>query len=267
MLRRLAIAAIFAGALPSAALAVDSGTKGYWTVEIGIEGRYTPRWQGADDNYVLVPTPLLDIRKAGTPAHFRGPRDGFGIALFDMGAFRAGPTGTIRLSRKEGDDSKLIGLGDVGTAYEFGIFAEYMWAPWLRTRAEVRQGFGGHEGIAADLTADVIGRVSPQLTLSAGPRISFASTPATTPYFSVTPLQSALSGLPVYDAKGGIRSYGAGAQARYLWTPKWGTHVFVEYERLTGDAKNSPIVSLRGSPDQWTFGAGVTYAFDVPAWW
>ena len=180
---------------------------------------------------------------------------------------RACPDSKIRLPRREGDDIKLTGLGDVGTAYELGMFVDYYWAQWLRTRAEVRQGWGGHDGISADLTADFIARVTPQLQFSGGPRITYASTRATTPYFSVTPAQSGGSGLPVYDAKGGVRSYGAGAQVRYLWNRQWGTHVFVEYERLAGDAKNSPIVTMRGTPDQFTFGFGVTYAFDMKAWW
>jgi MipA family protein len=267
MLRRLGIVGIVLSSLPTAALAVDTNTSGNWTVMIGAEGRITPRWQGANDNYVFVPTPFLDIRKAGTPEHLYGARDGFGIALFDVGALRIGPVVKIRLSRKQGDDVKLTGLGDIDTAYEAGAFVDYYWGQWLRMRAEVRQGWGGHNGIAADLMADFIGHVSPQLTLSGGPRLSFASTAATTPYFSVTAAQSIASGLPVYDAKGGLRSAGAGAQVRYLWNPQWGTHVFVEYERLTSDAKNSPIVTQRGTPDQWTFGFGVTYSFDMKALW
>jgi outer membrane protein len=275
MLRRFGVLAIFAAGcfagfsavLPTAAVAVDSSAKGNWTVAIGVEGWVMPRWQGSDGNSIFVPVPLLDVRKAGTPERFHGARDGFGLALIDIGQFRAGPVGAVRLSRKQGDDTRLLGLGDVDTAYEFGIFAEYMWASWLRTRAEVRQGTGGHKGIVADLAADAIAPVSRQLTFSAGPRMTLATNSATSPYFSITAAQAAASGLPVFDAKGGVRSVGAGAKARYLLTPQWGTHVFVEYERLTGDAKNSPLVALRGSADQWTFGAGITYAFDMRAWW
>ena len=72
---------------------------------------------------------------------------------------------------------------------------------------------------------------------------------------------------PPYTAGGGIYSYGAGAQARYFWNPQFATHVFVEYERLTGDAANSPLVVQRGSPNQFTYGAGVTYSFDMPGLW
>lgn len=262
MFRRICILAICLSVLPVAAGAADN-----WTVMIGGEGRITPRWQGANDNYTFVVTPFLDIRKAGTPENLYGARDGFGIALVDIGGLRIGPVGKIRLPRRESDDSKLAGLGDIGTAYEAGVFFDYYWlGRALRTRAEVRQGWGGHDGISADIMVDFIGRVTPQFTLSGGPRITFANTRATAPYFSVTTAQLG-SGLPLYDAKGGVRSFGAGGQARYLWNPQWGTHVFVEYERLAGDAKNSPIVAQRGSADQWTFGFGVTYAFDMKALW
>jgi outer membrane protein len=264
MLRRFGLAAICLAGLHTAAVAEPQKL---WTVTVGVEARVAPRWQGADDNYIFYPVPLLDVRRAGTIERFRGPRDGISIGLIDTGALRIGPVGKIRFPRKESDDGKLVGLGDVGWAYEVGVFADYYWGPWLRTRAEVRQGWGGHDGLMADLMADVIAQVSQQLTLSAGPRITFASTAATSPYYSVNAIQSAASGLPIYSAKGGVRSVGAGAQARYFWTPQWATHAFVEYERLTGDAKNSPVVALRGSPDQWTFGAGVTYAFNIPAWW
>jgi outer membrane protein len=89
------------------------------------------------------------------------------------------------------------------------------------------------------------------------------SAAAIDPYFSVDAAQSLASGLPVYDAGGGIRSYGAGAQLRYEVTPQWGTYVYVEYERLTGDVADSPLVALRGSANQTTVGAGITYSFDV----
>ena len=263
--RVLAVIAICLAALPVAARA-DDAKPGYWTVLIGGEGRITPRWQGAKDNFIFVATPFLDVRTAGTPEPLYGARDGFGIALFNMGGLRIGPVAKIRLPRKESDDyQKLAGLGDIGTAYEAGVFVDYYWGRWLRLRTEVRQGWGGHDGLAADVTADLIGHITPQLQLSGGPRISFASTRATTPYFSITPSQSVSSGLPVYDAKGGVRSVGAGGQVRYLWNPQWGTHVFVEYERLTGDARNSPLITQRGTPDLWTFGFGVTYSFDMKA--
>jgi outer membrane protein len=150
---------------------------------------------------------------------------------------------------------------------EAGAFAEFWPTQWLRGRFEIRQGIGGHHGVVSDLMADVVVPVTPQLTLSGGPRATLASGQALSPYFSITPQESAASGLPVFDTGGGLYSVGAGAQARYAWSPQWATHVFVEYERITGDAANSPLVTQLGSRDQWQVGLGVTYSFDMRALW
>jgi len=97
--------------------------------------------------------------------------------------------------------------------------------------------------------------------------MTIVSAAAISPYFGITPTQSAASGLPVYDACGGLRSFGAGAQARYEWSPQWATHMFVEYERLAGDAANSPLVVQHGSRDLIQVGIGASYSFDIRGLW
>lgn len=236
-----------------------------WTITIGAEGRAEPLFQGSKRD-VLRPYPIFDARRFGTPERFRGPRDGFGVALIEGSNFQVGPVGQLRMARREADDTVLHGLGNVPWALEAGVFAEYWWVPWLRTRAEVRQGFNGHHGLVSDIMMDAVVPVGP-LTLSAGPRVTFADSRATRPYFSITAAQSAASGLPEFDARGGVRSFGAGTQARYFWTPQWATHAFVEYERLTGDAANSPLVVQRGSSNQLTIGVGATHSFAIRQFW
>jgi outer membrane protein len=235
-----------------------------WTVSVGVEAGVLPSYEGSE-RYVLRPFPLVDVRKAGTPPRFHSPREGFGIGIVDIGGFRAGPVGKLRVPRKEGNDANLRGLGDVDWAIEAGAFAEYWLLPWLRAYAELRQGFGGHHGLVSDILIDAVYHATPQLTLSAGPRLSLQSDKAVSPYFDVTPAQSLASGLPVYDARGGVTSWGAGAQARYIWSPQWMTYTYVEYQRLVGDVANAPLVSQRGTRDQMQVGFGVTYSFDMPA--
>ncbi len=257
--------------LPASAMAQDSGpvspprSTGY-SVTLGVEGRYLPRWDGANDMR-FVPVPIVNVRPAGSPHRFSSPRDGISIGLIDTGEFRIGPTGKLRTKRKASDDPKLAGLGDVDWTVELGIFAEYWVQPWLRTRAELLQGIGGHRGLVGELTADAVWRATPQLTLSAGPRMTVVSAEAVRPYFSVDPQQSIASGLPVYDARGGIYSYGFGTQARFALTPRWTTSLYAEYERLAGSAADAPLVVRRGSRDQWTLGAGLSYTFDVDWRW
>ena len=232
-----------------------------WTVTLGVEGRIEPVFPGSG-SYEVLPYPVFNIRRAGTPEQFSAPRDSVSISLYDLNYFRVGAVGQARRARLQSDDPALNGLGDVSWAGEVGGFAEYWWARWLRGRAEVRQGFGGHHGIVSDLTVDAVIPVTGQLTFSGGPRMTLVTAAANEPYYSITPWQSYQSGLPVYDAKGGVQSVGAGVQARYRWNEAWATYAFMEYQRLTSGAANSPLVEQRGSPDQFWVGLGTSYSFN-----
>jgi outer membrane protein len=234
---------------------------GNWTVMVGVGGDYKPDFEGANRSK-FSPVPIFSIRRAGTAEQFRGPRDSASIALIDFGNLRAGPAGKFVSSRKASSYTELNGLGDVKATVELGGFVEYYPVDWFRTRGELRQGIGGHHGVVADLSADVIVPVIQRLTFSAGPRFTWESTNATAPYFGIDAVQAMASGLPMFNAKGGAHSYGAGAQVSYRINKQWEVHSYVEYERLLGDAANSPLVTLRGSPNQTTVGIGASYAFD-----
>jgi outer membrane protein len=235
---------------------------GNWTVMVGAGGEYKPDFEGAK-RYTFSPVPIFSIRRAGSTEQFRGPRDGASIALIAFGDLRAGPVGKFVASRTANSYSELNGLGDVKAALELGGFVEYFPVDWFRTRVELRQGLGGHHGVVADVSADVIVPVIPRFTVSVGPRFTWKSTNATSPYFGIDAVQAMATGLPAFNAKGGAHSIGAGAQVSYQVTPQWEIHSYVEYERLLGDAAASPLVTLRGSPNQTTIGVGASYSFDV----
>ena len=244
-----------------------------WVVTIGGELRIGPKWAGASDGtFRITGGPLFSIRKVGTPPEYFGPRDGFGFTILDLGQIKIGPAVQIAWPRYESSDTALNGLGNVNFAVQAGAFAEYWPAQWLRLRGETWQGFGGEKGVTGDLFLDAIVPAG-QFRFSAGPRVTAQSTAAVSPYFSITPTQSndstvaGLLALPVYHAGGGLYSYGAGGQAEYFFNPQWAAHGFVEYQRLTGSAADSPLVIQRGSPNQLTFGLGATYAFVTHPWW
>jgi outer membrane protein len=219
-----------------------------------------PEFVGSDD-YRFFPFPLFGWRRAGTPPQFQSTRDGFTVPLYETQRFSIGPVANLLFERKQSDNAALAGLGDVGATLELGAFMDYWFVPWLRGHAELRGGIGGHHGVVGDLALDVVQTIDQRWMLSAGPRMRVASSSAISPYFAVTPVQSLASGLPVYSASGGVQAVGAGTKARYQWTPQWATHVFLEYDRLVGDTADSPLVSLRGSRDQFTVGTGITYSF------
>lgn len=248
------------------ALAGEARPSRDWTLTLGVEGRVLPQFDGSKNN-VLRPVPIFRLRKAGTPEQFRSPRDGGGVAIIDTWKIKIGPSIKVKLPRKESDTPDLRGLGDIGWTLEAGAFAEFWPATWLRTRAELRQGFGGHEGLVGDLSADLVLPLTERLTFSAGPRLTAANAAAISPYFSISSAQSVASGLPAYSAGSGIKSYGAGLQVSYEITQRWRSHWFLEYERLAGDAAKSPLVTQRGSLDQIQVGIGVTRTFDFPGLW
>jgi outer membrane protein len=234
---------------------------GTWTATIGAEGQYGPDFEGASHS-LFSPVPIFSIRRAGSVDQFRSPRDSASIALIDFGDLRAGPAGKFVPSRKASSYSELNGLGDVKAAFEFGGFIEYFPVDWFRVRNETREGFGGHQGVVSDFSADFIVPVTRAITVSAGPRFTWQSTKAVSPYFGIDAAQAMATGLAVFDAKGGAHSAGAGAQVKYRINPQWEVHAYVEYDRLLGDAAKSPLVTERGSVNQTTVGIGASYSFD-----
>jgi outer membrane protein len=249
--------------VPAVSLPFLPTPAGLWTVTIGVGGNFRPDFEGAT-HYLLSPIPIINVQRAGSGQQpFISPRDSPGIALLDTGSFRAGPVVTSLSSRKVSSDPALNGLYDVKTTYELGGFVEYFPVDWFRARAEVRRGFGGSSGVFVDLSADAIVPVWDRLTWSAGPRLSFANRRATAPFFCIDQTEALASGLPVFNANGGLHSVGAGTQLRYQITPRWEVHSTIEYQRLTGDAAASPLITQRGSPNQTSFSIGASYSFDV----
>jgi MipA family protein len=234
---------------------------GNWTVMIGAEGQSQPDFEGANRS-LFSAAPIFSIRRAGGVDQFRSSRDNASIALIDFGDLRVGIAGKYVPSRKADNYSELNGLGDVKAAIEIGGFIEYFPVDWLRLRNETRGGFGGHQGVVSDFAADFIVPVTAAITISAGPRFTWESTKAVSPYFSIDAAQAMATGLAAFDARGGAHSAGAGGQVKYRINPQWEVHGFVEYDRLLGDAANSPLVIARGSVNQTKVGVGASYSFD-----
>jgi MipA family protein len=231
------------------------------TVTVGAYGAASPKYEGSD-TYIFSGAPIFNIRPVGTPPRFTSPRDGFGITLFEIGGLAIGPVAAVQRIRRVNTEPVTISEFDRSKlAVELGAFAEYWFANWLRYRLELRHGVSANQGFIADQFLDFVQTFGPW-TLSAGPRMRIVDDRANSRSFDITPVQTLTSGIPTYDAGGGIRSVGGGAQALYRFNPQWAVLGFVEYDRLVSDAGNSSLVRVRGSADQWMVGAGVQYSFD-----
>jgi outer membrane protein len=222
-------------------------------VELGGGGVVGPAYEGADD-YLLSPWPIVRLHYLRLPVIGAfGGRPETGLSV--------GPSFRFVPERDDDDYSDLEGLGDVDAAFELGATAGYRYDMW-RGFVTVRRGFGGHDGIVGELGVDAIVEPSPRLSVSAGPRLHFADSEYLDTYLGVTAGQSADSGLAEFDPDGGLKGVGVEAEARYALTRRWSLVGSAGYERLVGDAADSPIAGA-GSENQFTAALGLTFRFGL----
>jgi outer membrane protein len=241
----------------SPAQAIDLENK---RVRIGIGAQVVPSFPGSEDFDVL---PWIDpsIADQGEVFEFEAPDESFGISLLgDDSPFGIGPVLNFESARKPKDIDD-VPLHKVDFTVEAGVFADYDISPNFRLRAEGRRGVGGHDGWIGTLSADYIARDGDEWLFSVGPRLNLADDNYHDEYFGVTAADAVATTLPAYDPDGGILSYGAAASLLFSLTESWGVMAYAKYDRLTGDAADSPIVRELGSRSQLSGGLGITYTF------
>lgn len=258
----------FVAATAGQAIAQERPANDGWSVTVGAGGLLAPTYEG-DDAYRLSILPNIQV--AYGDAFFASVQDGVGYRAINTETLRAGPIARIKFSRDAdgdqpfavtGDDSAdLVGLRDIDTSFELGGFLEYE-IGGVTLSAEARQAASGHKGLVADIGAKWSGRASlfgPPVIWSVGPRVRFVSDDFNDAYFGVDAGEAIASGLPQYNPEGGVHSYGIGATAIMPVSDAWTAVVFAGYDKLTGDAGDSPLVQLRGSEDQATLGVFLSY--------
>jgi outer membrane protein len=238
----------------------DAGN--YWVITIGGYGVAEPAFPGAKD-YIFTGRPIIDIHQAGAKEWLALPNDAFSLSLYQTDNFRVGVAGDYLNHRQQSDaPSELKGMHNIDYTLEAGAFAEYYPVPFLRTRVEVLQGLTGAEGLEANFMADFIYRPAPQWLFTAGPRMQVVNDKFASAFYSVTSAEEIPSGLQQFRAAGGINYAGIDATARYDMTENFSLRAFAEWDRLLGDAADSPLVKQKGSPDQLQFGLGAAYKFN-----
>lgn len=258
---RTLTAAIASGCalLASPAAAQDDSSDGAKRTRVALGPQVKPSWPGAEG---VSFGPLVDFATAygDTPFEFEAPDESFGFAVATSDDFAVGPVLSFESKRDSADVGGV--LPDVDFSLEVGGFVNYTVSENFRLRAEARQGVTGHEGFIAVLGADFITRDADEYLLSIGPRLKITDNSYQDAYYSVTPAQSIASGLPAYDASGGVQSVGVVIGYIQQLSERWGIYTYAEYDRLVDDAANSPVVASFGSRDQYSGGIALTYTFD-----
>jgi len=230
------------------------------TVMLGGGAQVYPKYPGAD-SYGISPYFIGGFRREGTPIPFSAPGEGFGITILPRDSvFNFGPSVGFENEREPEDVGAPV--EKVGFTVEVGGFVEVFPSDNFRLRAELRQGLGGHDGLVGNLSADLILRDENTYIFSIGPRARWADNDFHDAYFGV-PAAIPASGLAAYDPGSGFYAVGAMAGLTYRLGRNWGMRGYLGYDRLIGDAADSPIVRGFGSRDQFSGGAGLFFEFNI----
>lgn len=225
---------------------------------IYIGPQLSPATPGASD---LSFGPFFEISRArgDDVFDFEAPDESFGFAIADAGGFEFGPALGFKGKRKAADTG--LPLHEVGFSFEIGAFAQTYLAPALRVRVEGRKAVSGHRGWVGEMGADYIARDGDDWLFSIGPRITLADADYHRAWYGVTPADSAASGLAAFRPGSGVEAVGISAGYLRQLTPRLGLAAYARYDRLVGDAADSPYVRAAGSRSQASLGLALSYTF------
>jgi MipA family protein len=258
------------GALPTPE---EVANKDMITVAVG--GAVTPDYEGSDD-YRIIPAAAIRAKVSGISFVTRGtylfvdviP----GNAKID---FDAGPIIGVRFnSRRNIEDNVVKLLPKRKRAIEAGAFAGLtlhgLTNPYdsLTFRVDVLHDIGSaHKSTTFSPSLEFSTPVSRRTYVGANVGAEFVSNKFADYYFSITPADSIATGgvLAPFNASGGLKNWKAGLLVNQSITGDLlhGLSIFGlgQYSRLVGDFKRSPIVSQRGSANQWTGALGLAYTW------
>lgn len=217
-----------------------------------------PSYPGAD-KHDLAPLFNVDRARGDDPFPFEAPDQGFDLALVKSHGFSFGPVLNFENSRKPDDVGAAV--PKVKLSIEPGVFASVQLTDSFRLRGDVRKGVTGHKGWIGDVGADYVVRNGDNWLFLIGPRVSWSSNRYQDAYFGVSPEASLTSGLPTYNPGSGIMSYGATSSFLTQLSRDWGIMAYAKYDRLVGDAADSPLVQVYGSRNQLSGGLALSYTF------
>ncbi len=245
-------------------------------ITVGIGAGYAPSYEGSDD-YVFFPQPVVSGSLAGIAIT---PRPG-GVALDLIPdgddakvGFSLGPVARLRSNRDSNiKDSVVRRLGKLDKAVEVGANAGVTFYDLvtgfdsLTVSSDVKWDVAGaHKGMTINPSISYFTPVSRGAAINLSVGAEHVDDDYADYYFSVSPAGSVASGLPAFQAEGGWNSIGTFLLVAVDFDgdlANGGLAGFVTggYSRLLGDAKRTPLTSIRGDADQWLAGAGLAYTF------
>lgn len=259
---------------------MDSVFDDNW-INVGVGVGLIPSYAGSDD-YVAFPLPLFTGRLGGVGFRPSGAGVNFDVlspqpsVLQQSKApqFSLGPTFRFRVERAvDSRDPVVEASGRLDTALELGVAAGVTFPALLNPNDSLTVGtairwdvLGAHKGQVIEPTVAYLTPLSLGMLVQWSTALEIVDDDFARYYQSVTPAQSAASGLPVFNARGGANRLGTALTLAIDLDGNalnGGFNIFAlgGYARMLGDGADTPFTRLRGRPDQFQLGVGLGYTF------
>jgi outer membrane scaffolding protein for murein synthesis (MipA/OmpV family) len=247
---------------------------------IGLGVGMVPSYAGSND-YIAFPLPLIAGRVGGVGIAPNGP--GFvlnlnlgkpGLVPSKRARLAFGPAFRFRNDRNNRiSDDVVARAGKLDAALEVGANVGVSFANVVKTFDSLSLGvqarrdvLGAHEGWVIEPQIGYRALVGKGFTLQAQASAEFVDDNFADYYFTVTPAQSAATGLAQFRADGGLNRVGTTAILSYDLDRNplnggWSLTAIGGYSRLIGDSADTPYTSVRGDANQFILGGGVAYTF------
>jgi outer membrane protein len=232
---------------------------------IGGGAAYRPEYKGSND-YEVQPFPYLNLRYplGGMAVTLEGADLKLDVLGNDRIAF--GPIISYQQGRDDDISNPVVRrLPTIDGAVEGGAFFEMQWPvgpgefkAGVKALADLS---GVNEGYSVGLNAGYRAPITSRLSLGVGAGMTWADEKYMGTYYGVDAPGAIASGLPGYTPEAGLEKVGVNVSLTYRMTERWGVALFGGYDRLLDGAADSPIVTLEGSPDQYTGGLALFYKF------
>lgn len=227
-----------------------------WNGSIGIGATVAPDYLGSND-YKSRMLPDFNI-KYGDLAYLNW-RDGLGINLVQAQDWTLSPFIGYHVGRKNtGDLSNFDKVDDGLTAGVKLAYRPNQWAYSLKAETPFT---GDVDGYKVTLRADWRNQIAPKWYVGVSPSLAYYSSAWTQDLFNVSAADSARSGIKQYDADAGFWRVGLAGSVTYQFASAWSLTGIAGIVQLTGDAKDSSIVSQVGDATQTLTGVVLSYQF------
>jgi outer membrane scaffolding protein for murein synthesis (MipA/OmpV family) len=233
-------------------------------LSLGVGPEVKPDYYGSND-YQVIPDPQVYIK-------FRNfvflDNDGADLALLGFSRFSLGPSLRLRGDRDEEDNVALQGLGDIDHTFEVGGFIATTFAKSITVKLKARKGVvGGHDGLVVDGTGTILLMRYGRFSTSVSGQASWVDQNFADTYFSISPIQSANSGLPEFQAKEGFLDIGGSINGYVNLGKRWSLNPYVQYKRISKDFAATPIIAVYGDRNQFSAGFHLMREFQFGEDW